>query len=168
MIVVESNFETAVRSCAAAMVTSGTATLHTALLDVPMVIAYRVSPLSYLIGRVFIRVQYIGIVNLIAGREVVREFIQDRANAENLARECSDLIGNNDKRARILEDLPGHPGKTRQPKRCGKCGQGRPGLDERCTMTESTGIYKRVLELIRPHWSKLILAMVCMVGVAAA
>ena len=102
--VVESDFETAVRSCAAAMVTSGTATLHTALLGVPMVIAYRVSPLSYLVGRIFIRVKYIGIVNLIAGREVVREFIQDRANAENLARECSDLIANKEKRARICDD----------------------------------------------------------------
>ena len=69
--VVVSDFENGLRACSSAIVTSGTATLHTALLDIPMVIAYRVSPTSYFMGKLFIRVDFIGMVNLIAGRQIV-------------------------------------------------------------------------------------------------
>jgi len=76
----------------AAMVASGTATLETALLETPMVIVYKVSPLSYAVGRRFIRVEHIGLANIIAGRTVVPELIQDQATPERIANEIRDLL----------------------------------------------------------------------------
>jgi len=75
-----------------AVVASGTATLETALLGVPMVIVYRMSPLSYLIGRMVVHVDYIGLVNLIAGREVVPELIQGDATPERMAEEAYAIL----------------------------------------------------------------------------
>ena len=69
----------------AAMVASGTATLETALLETPMVVVYKVSGVSYAIGRRFIRVNHISLVNLIAGRAVVPELIQDAATPQALS-----------------------------------------------------------------------------------
>ena len=76
----------------AAIVASGTATLETALLETPMVVAYKVSALSYAIGRRFISVDHISLVNIIAGRTVVPELIQDDANPERIAAEVRELI----------------------------------------------------------------------------
>ncbi len=76
----------------AAIVASGTATLETALLGTPMVVAYKVSPFSYAVGRRFIRVDHISLVNIIAGRTVVPELIQDDANPERIAAEVRELI----------------------------------------------------------------------------
>ena len=76
----------------AAIVASGTATLETALLETPMVVAYKVSALSYAIGRRFIRVDHISLANIIAGRTVVPELIQDDANPERIAAEVKELI----------------------------------------------------------------------------
>jgi lipid-A-disaccharide synthase len=99
--VVEQNFDIAVKACTVAMVTSGTATLQTALLDVPMVIAYKVAPMSYLIGRLLIRVDFIGMVNLIAGRQVARELVQHQATPYNLASACLELLDDPLKRANM-------------------------------------------------------------------
>ena len=76
----------------AAMVASGTATLETALLETPMVVVYKVSGVSYAIGRRFIRVNHISLVNLIAGEAVVPELIQAEANAERIAAEIRNLV----------------------------------------------------------------------------
>ena len=69
----------------AAVVASGTATLQTALYGKPMVIIYRLSPLTYAIGRLLVKVSHIGMVNLVAGREVVPELLQERASPENIS-----------------------------------------------------------------------------------
>jgi lipid-A-disaccharide synthase len=76
----------------AAIVASGTATLETALLETPMVVVYKVSAFSYAVGRRFIRVDHISLVNIIAGRTVVPELIQDNANPERIAVEVRELI----------------------------------------------------------------------------
>lgn len=76
----------------AAIVASGTATLETALLETPMVVVYKVSGVSYAIGRRFIRVDHISLVNLIAGRAVVPELIQAEANPERIAAEVKDIV----------------------------------------------------------------------------
>jgi lipid-A-disaccharide synthase len=76
----------------AAMVASGTATLETALLGTPMVVAYKVSALSYAVGRRFISVDHISLVNIIAGRTIVPELIQHDANPERIASEVKELI----------------------------------------------------------------------------
>ncbi len=74
-----------------AMVTSGTATLETALLDVPQVVCYRTSAVSYAIGKAVIKVPYISLVNLVAGHEVVKELIQGEFTARNLVTELKKL-----------------------------------------------------------------------------
>ncbi|MGI4738397.1 MAG: lipid-A-disaccharide synthase [Janthinobacterium lividum] len=76
----------------AALVTSGTATLETALFNVPQVVCYRTSSLTYLIGRAVIKVPYISLVNLIVGRAVVAEFIQGGFTARNLLDELKRLL----------------------------------------------------------------------------
>ena len=88
----------------AAIVTSGTATLETALHNVPEVICYKASPISYLIAKQLIKgIKYICIVNLIADKKVVTELIQDDVNPENLKRELSALLSDTD-RERILKE----------------------------------------------------------------
>lgn len=76
----------------AALVTSGTATLETALFEVPQVVCYKTSWLSYEIARRLIRVSYISLVNLIAGKEVVKELIQDELNPESLREELQNIL----------------------------------------------------------------------------
>lgn len=87
--------------CDIALVTSGTATLETAIMGVPMVIVYKVSPISYWIGRMVIKVPYAGLVNLVGGEEVVPELIQGEATADRLAGAALTLLGN----AEIMENM---------------------------------------------------------------
>jgi lipid-A-disaccharide synthase len=68
----------------AALVASGTATLETAILGTPLVILYKMSPASYWIGRMLVKTGRIGLVNIVAGREVVPERIQDQATPESI------------------------------------------------------------------------------------
>jgi lipid-A-disaccharide synthase len=78
--------------CDAIMTTSGTATLEIALLNVPMVIAYKLSPLTYLLGRLLVNIAFIGLPNIIASKKIVTELIQHAATAENLAIEINRLL----------------------------------------------------------------------------
>ncbi len=68
----------------AAIVTSGTATLETALLNIPQIVCYRTSSLTYQVAKRILKIKYISLVNLIANREVVKELIQDEYNLPNL------------------------------------------------------------------------------------
>jgi lipid-A-disaccharide synthase len=76
----------------AALVTSGTATLETALFNVPQIVCYKTSAVSYAIGKMVIKVKYISLVNLIAGKEVVKELIQDELNPKNISGELQKLL----------------------------------------------------------------------------
>ncbi|MCU0458027.1 MAG: lipid-A-disaccharide synthase [Bacteroidales bacterium] len=76
----------------AALVTSGTATLEAALFDVPQVVCYRTSPLTYRLAKLVIRVRFISLVNLIMDREVVRELIQGDLSLMNLHRELALIL----------------------------------------------------------------------------
>jgi len=76
-----------------ALVASGTATLETALLGCPMVIVYRVSTLTYVLGRMLVRgVDYFGMPNILAGRRVVPELLQQQVNASNLVRAAEPML----------------------------------------------------------------------------
>lgn len=75
-----------------AVIASGTATLQAAFLDVPMVVVYRLSLSSYLLGRLFINVKYISLVNILSGRGVVPELIQHRASPEGIIRELKKIM----------------------------------------------------------------------------
>jgi lipid-A-disaccharide synthase len=70
----------------AALVTSGTATMETALFGVPQVVCYKGSPISYFIGRMLVKVPFIAMVNLVCGKRVVEELIQGEAGEANTAR----------------------------------------------------------------------------------
>lgn len=73
---------------------SGTVTLEAAIAGTPVIIIYKVSPLSYRLGKALIKVKHIGLVNLIAEREIVPELIQDRASPELIAETVLQLINN--------------------------------------------------------------------------
>jgi lipid-A-disaccharide synthase len=87
----------------AAIVTSGTATLETALFRVPQVVVYKTSGISYTIAKRLIRVPFISLVNLIADRKVVAELIQNDYNVENLSQELNLILSNILHKAEILD-----------------------------------------------------------------
>ena len=74
-----------------AVVASGTATLQTALLEVPMVVIYKLSALSYHLGKRILDVKHISLVNILSGSEVVKELIQDRANPREIKEELKRI-----------------------------------------------------------------------------
>ncbi|PKM36603.1 MAG: lipid-A-disaccharide synthase [Gammaproteobacteria bacterium HGW-Gammaproteobacteria-10] len=82
----------AVQCCTAIMSSSGTATLEIALLQVPMVIVYKLSELTYWLGRLLVKTPFIGLPNIVAGKAVVKELIQHQANAKNIADEIVKLL----------------------------------------------------------------------------
>lgn len=92
----------ALRAADAAIVTSGTATLETALIGTPMVIVYKLSGLTYLIGRLLVKVKHIGLPNIVAGRPVVKELIQNEASAENMAAEILNILNDSAKKDAII------------------------------------------------------------------
>ena len=111
-------------SCAdIAMVASGTATLETALMETPMVIIYKVSAPSYYVGKMVINVDHIGLVNIIAGKTVVPELIQDEASPEKIAAMIMDIITDRKRMADIktelskIRDMLGSPGAAERTAR---------------------------------------------------
>jgi lipid-A-disaccharide synthase len=88
----------------AAIVTSGTATLETALFKVPQVVCYKTSLISYLIGRILIRnLKYISLVNIILDKQVVKELIQSNCNKDNLVIELQKIL-NKSNRSLMLKE----------------------------------------------------------------
>lgn len=84
---------------------SGTVTVETALLETPMIITYIVSPLTYWLGRLLIKVPFIGMVNLIAEEQVALELIQSEVTAERIAQEVLRLIRHPERLADIRQNL---------------------------------------------------------------
>lgn len=91
-------------SAEAAVVTSGTATLETALLNIPEVVCYKASPISYSIAKRLIKIKFISLVNLIMDREVVKELIQHECNAEQIKQELMLIMEGGNKREQMLKD----------------------------------------------------------------
>ena len=88
----------------AALVTSGTATLETALLYVPEVVCYKANKISYLIAKNLIKVKYISLVNLIMDKPVVKELIQNDLTAENISVELRQILSDTKRQRALLED----------------------------------------------------------------
>ncbi len=86
----------------AAVVTSGTATLEAALFNVPQVVVYKTSGLTYAIARMLVKLRFVSLVNLVAGKEVVKELIQDECTVENVAEELKKLMHDNKVREKQL------------------------------------------------------------------
>jgi len=103
-----------------ALAASGSATLETALLGTPMVIMYRLSPVSYSIARLLVRVPFIGMPNLILGEAAVPELIQEEVRPERIAAEAQAILSDPARAARMRSDLArvrarlGEPGAARR------------------------------------------------------
>jgi len=93
------------RACDLVLVASGTATLETAIMGVPMIVVYRVSPVTYWIGKKLVNVPYISLVNLVAGRQIVPELVQDEFNPEKLAEEAFRIIEDRREREDMIQNL---------------------------------------------------------------
>src|SRR6202163_1494366 len=89
----------------AGIVASGTATVEAALTGTPFVMVYRVSPLTYALGKPRVKVPYFAMVNLIAEEEVVPELVQQKFTAENIVTELNKIIPDGEPRARMIERL---------------------------------------------------------------
>jgi lipid-A-disaccharide synthase len=85
----------------AALVTSGTATLETALFGVPEIVCYKGSAVSYQIAKRLIKLKFISLVNIIMNKEVVKELIQDELTVNNLKNELHELLTNFNKRKQL-------------------------------------------------------------------
>jgi lipid-A-disaccharide synthase len=103
--IVERDADTVLASADMAVTASGTATVQTALHNTPMVIVYRVSPISYQLLRRLVRVDAIGMVNLIAGERIVPELVQDDFTPERVAAEAVSLLTDQDRAMRMRDGL---------------------------------------------------------------
>jgi lipid-A-disaccharide synthase len=88
-----------------ALVASGTATVETTLFGLPFVILYRVKPVTYWLARALVNIEHIGMVNILAGRRIVPEFVQHDAAARKVLPVAHDLVAESDARATMLRDL---------------------------------------------------------------
>jgi lipid-A-disaccharide synthase len=103
--IVENQLHRALQVCTLVLVASGTATLETALMKKPMIILYKVSPLTYIIGRLLIRVPYIGLANIVSGKQVVPELLQGQANPGQIAGEARALLNNKNRMEQMKQEL---------------------------------------------------------------
>lgn len=111
-------------SCAdLVLVASGTATLETALLKVPMIIVYKISTLSYWIGRLIVDVNNIGLANIVAGKTVAPELIQNDACGEHIAREAIAILKNENRRQEIVSELAAIRARLGEPGAAGRAAQ---------------------------------------------
>ncbi len=130
--IVEGETDAILSAADVALTASGTATVQCALHDTPMVIVYRVSPLTYYLGRRLVTVDTFGMVNLIAGETIVPELIQDAFTPDAVANEAVSMLTDAARHARIREGLA----RVRQR-------LGGPGASRRAA--------EAVLRVIRPH-----------------
>jgi lipid-A-disaccharide synthase len=103
--VIEGETSDALAHADVAIAASGTVTIEAAILGTPMVTFYRVTPLSWALGRVLVRVPFYSMVNLVAGRRIVPELMQDQASGENLALEAVRLLEDSERRAEMKRAL---------------------------------------------------------------
>lgn len=104
--IVEGQTDDVLQAADVVVTASGTATVQTALHGKPMVVLYKLSPLTYHLGRRLALVDMYAMVNLIAGKRIVRELIQDDCTAEAAAAETIRILAEPDYRARMVAELP--------------------------------------------------------------
>jgi len=95
VITTKESFHDVIQACDVILTASGTATLEIGLLEVPMVIVYKIAALSHFILKFLVSIKHLGLVNIIPGKEIVREFIQQNAKPEDIKKEALKLL--NDK-----------------------------------------------------------------------
>jgi lipid-A-disaccharide synthase len=118
--IVEGDTDTVLASSDVALTASGTATVQTAIHDVPMVVVYRLSPMTYRVARRLVKVDAVAMVNLIAGERVVPELIQEAFTPDAVAREALSMCTEPQRAERIRNGLAivrrklGGPGASRR------------------------------------------------------
>lgn len=116
--VISTGVETVLERCDAVIAASGTVTLQAAIHGIPMVIIYKVSPVSAWLGKLLVRVPHVGLVNLVAGQSLVPELLQDDATGDKIARAIHTMIDDGDQlnhlrhRLIALRDELGGPGAS--------------------------------------------------------
>lgn len=103
--VIKENRYDLMAACDCAMAASGTVTLELALLNVPMIVSYRMSPITWFVGNMLVDIEFGSLVNLIAGREVVCELMQNDSTPEKIANALEDILPGGKKREKMIEDL---------------------------------------------------------------
>jgi lipid-A-disaccharide synthase len=103
--VYEGEFPEVLSICEAGVVASGTASLQAAVVGMPMVVVYRLGGLASLLGRMLIKVDDIALPNLVAGRRVVPELLQDECNPVAIASALEEYLGDPERRARVRSEL---------------------------------------------------------------
>jgi lipid-A-disaccharide synthase len=101
----QGNVYETLKACDLAMVASGTATLETAIMGVPMILVYRASLISYWAAKKVVKVPYLGLVNLVAGERVIPELIQNDLTPDRLAHEALEILEGGQKRENMIEKL---------------------------------------------------------------
>jgi lipid-A-disaccharide synthase len=91
----------------AGIIASGTATVEAAMMGTPFVMVYRVSPLTYLLGRSRVKVSHFAMVNLIAGKEIVPELVQHDFTSEKVVARMKEIIPDGPPRERMIKSLAG-------------------------------------------------------------
>jgi lipid-A-disaccharide synthase len=99
----------------AGIIASGTATVEAALMGTPFVMVYRVSPLTFALGRPRVKVPHFAMVNLIAEKEVVPELVQSKFTADNIVAELGKIIPDGEPRRTMLRELASVRTKLRKP-----------------------------------------------------
>ena len=121
---IKNKFIESIQACDVAIVASGTASLQTGIALKPFIIVYQVSPLTFKIARLLSHTKYIGMVNILAGKEIVPELIQNNFNINNVANKVIRILQDKDYRAKMISDLKitrkklGTPGAYRRAARC--------------------------------------------------
>lgn len=106
------------KQCGLVVAASGTVTLEAAISVTPMIIIYKVSPISYWLGKIMIKINNIGLVNLIAGRKIVPELVQNKASPENIADKALAILNDSQGLEKLrnelcgIRDLLGGPGAS--------------------------------------------------------
>ena len=118
LTVVENNTHEVIQVCEMMIAASGTVTLEAAILGTPLVVVYKVNPLTYWLGKRLIKVQHVALANIVAGETVAPELIQHEANPEQIAREAMAILGDSDRQVWIrqrfadVRDSVGKPGAS--------------------------------------------------------
>lgn len=118
--VIDANRYDLMTACDAAVAASGTVILELAILGIPTVAAYRVSPRTYFFGKMLTKLKFFTLVNLIAGRTVIPELLQDQATPVNIARELALILDAEDVREKMVQGLTeirqkiGSPGASKR------------------------------------------------------
>lgn len=104
-VITDQRIHDLIRACDAIISVSGTVTLEIALVGTPMVIIYKLAPLTYQVAKRVVKIDHIGLCNIVAGRGIVRELIQEQANPEEIAAEIEKILTDESYRAKMNGEL---------------------------------------------------------------